>query len=264
MLFTVAAVAISISAGAWWMQRIVFTPDATRDTAAAILQEPDIRLEINSLVSSATSPFVGKPVPELGTFLETDVLSTRAGALMMAPLIEQAHDRIIGNTDEQLQITGLQMIDIVRDQRAADVGTVTWPLETIGTLSTIRRALGWIIPISGALGLILLLLGIFARPERREVIRGLGEFCVSLAMSMLFFGYFLPVQLIPAIDNRTWTNAIPRLAMRTWPVVLGSTAVFAALGAVLIIASMTGGKRRQWSTPLAAARYRGGQNPGWG
>jgi hypothetical protein len=156
------------------------------------------------------------------------------------------------------------MIDIVRDQRAADVATITLPIETIGTLNTIRRALGWIMPISGVLGLLLLLLGIFARPERREVVRALGEFCIALALSMLVFGYFLPVQLIPAIDHRTWTKAIPRLAMRTWPVVLGSTAVFAALGAVLILGSLTGGKRRQWSTPLAATRYRGGQNPGWG
>ena len=55
MLFLIAAVAISISAGAWWMQRIVFTPDATRDTAAAILEDPDIRLEINGLVAPASA-----------------------------------------------------------------------------------------------------------------------------------------------------------------------------------------------------------------
>ena len=30
------------------------------------------------------------------------------------------------------------------------------------------------------------------------------------------------------------------------------------------IASTSGGKRRQWSTPLSVARYRGGENPGWG
>ena len=263
MLFTVAAIAISISAGSWWMQRIVFTPDATRDTAAAILQERDIRLEINSLVSAASSPATGTPVEELGKTAET-VMTNRDGAAILGPIIEQAHDRIIGNTDELIQITGVQMVDIVRDQRAADVGTVTLPIDTIGTLNTMRRALGWIIPITGGLGLLLVLLGIFARPERRDVLRALGEFSLALAVSMLVFGYVLPVQMIPAIDNRTWVNAIPRLAMRTWPVVLGSAAVLAALGVVLVLGSMTGGKRRQWSTPLAAARYRGGQNPGWG
>jgi hypothetical protein len=67
-----------------------------------------------------------------------------------------------------------------------------------------------------------------------------------------------------AIDNSTWTHTIPELAMRTLPVVLGSAAIFALAGTALILASMTGGKRRQWSTPLSVARYRGGDNPGWG
>jgi hypothetical protein len=263
MLFLVAAVAMSISAGAWWMQRIVFTPDATRDTAAAILEDPDIRLEINSLVAAASAPVVDKTVPELGTYLETEILSTRAGAAMMAPIIEQAHQRIIGNRDEPVRITGTQMIDIVRDQRAEDVATVTLPIEPIGTLETMRGLLGWMIPIAGGLGLLLVLLGIFTRPERRDIFRGLGEFGLALAASILLFGYALPVHMMTAIDNRTWTHAIPRLAMRTLPVVLGFALIAALGGVAMILASTSGGKRRQWSTPLSVARYRGGSNPGW-
>ena len=38
-----SAVAFSIDAGAWWMQRVCFTPDDTRATAAAMLEEPDIQ-----------------------------------------------------------------------------------------------------------------------------------------------------------------------------------------------------------------------------
>ncbi len=264
MLFLIAAVAISISAGGWWMQRIVFTPDATRDTAAAILEDPDIRLEINGLVAPASAPLVERPVSDLSNFLETEMLSTRAGAAMMAPIIEEAHNRILGLRDDPVRITGTQMIEIVRDQRAADVATVTLPIDPIGTLKTTRAVLGWMIPIAGLLGLVLLLLGIFTRPERRDILRGLGEFGVALAASVLMFGYALPVHMMTAIDNRTWTHAIPRLAMRTLPVVLGLAAIFALGGVALIIASTSGGKRRQWSTPLSVARYRGGNNPGWG
>ena len=264
MLFLVAAVAISLSAGAWWMQRIAFTPDSTRDTAAAILEDTDIRLDFNGLVAPASAPAVDRSVPELSTFLETQVLSTRAGAAMMAPIIEQVHERIIGIRDEPVRITGDQMVEIVRDQRAADVATVTMPIEPIGTLKTFRGLLGWMIPIAGGLGLLLVLLGIFARPERRDVLRGLGEFGIALAASMLLFGYALPVHMLTAIDNRTWTHAIPRLAMRTLPVVLGLALIFAVGGVALMLASTSGGKRRQWSTPLSVARYRGGNNPGWG
>ena len=264
MLFLVAAVAMSLSAGAWWMQRIVFTPDATRDTAAAILEEPDIRLEINGLVAPASAPVVERTVPGLSDFLETEVLSTRAGAAMMAPIIEEAHNRIIGIRDEPVRITGTQMIEIVRDQRAADASTVTMPIEPIGTLETFRSMTGWMIPIAGGLGLVLILLGVFTRPERRDVLRGLGEFGLALAVSMLLFGYALPVHMMTAIDNRTWTHVIPRLAMRTLPVVLGLALICALGGVALILASTSGGKRRQWSTPLSATRYRGGSNPGWG
>lgn len=263
MLFLIAAVAISISAGGWWMQRIAFTPDATRDHAAAILRDPDIRLEINGLVAPATAANLGAGVPQLSNYIENQVLSTRAGAAMMAPLIEQAHLRILGLREEPVRITGYQMAQIVRDERAAVVADVTLPIEPIGTLETMRMLLDWMIPISGGLGLLLALLGLVTRPDRRDLLRGLAELCLAMAASILVFGYALPVHLMTAIDNRTWTHAIERLALDTVPVVIGLAAVFAGGGVALLLASASGGKRRQWSTPLSVARYRGGSNPGW-
>jgi hypothetical protein len=263
VLFLVAAVAFSISAGAWWMQRIVFTPDATRSTAAAILAEPDIRQEINTIVTSASAPVIGANPTELQTFLEGQILSTSAGAAMMGPITEQAHDRIIGNRDEPLTITGHQLIDIVRDQRAGDVPDVTLPVPVIGTLETTRRVIGWIIPIAAAIGALVMLLGLLTRPDRRDVLRGLGEFGLAMAGSLVVFGYLIPAQLLTAIDNGTWTHAIPRLAERTVPVMIGAAAIFGLGGAALILASTSGGKRRQFSTPLSVTRYRGGDNPGW-
>jgi hypothetical protein len=173
------------------------------------------------------------------------------------------HDKIIGNSDDDIVVTGEQMIPIVRDQRAADVHEVTLPIPVIGTLKTTRTTIGWMIPIAAGIGAIAMLLGIATRPERRDVLRGLGEFFVAMACSMLVFGYLIPVQLLPAIDNGVWTKAIPRLAMRTLPFVLGSAAIFALGGTALILASMSGGKRRQFSTPLSVTRYRGDDDHGW-
>jgi hypothetical protein len=45
-------------------------------------------------------------------------------------------------------------------------------------------------------------------------------------------------------------------------VVLGSAAIFGLGGFALILASTSGGKRRQFSTPLSVTRYRG-DNPDW-
>lgn len=265
VLFLVAAVAFSASAGGWWMQRIAFTPDETIDTTAAILQEADIRLELNQVITGASVGTLELSSAELSSTMENVILSTRAGAAVMMPLIHQAHDRIIGlRDDEPIQVSGQELIPIVRDQRAADIATFTMPIQPIGVLKTTRSFLGWMIPIAAGIGLLALVLGVFTRPDRRDVLRGLGEFGLALAASMLIFGYLLPVQFLTAIDNRTWTHAIPRLALRTLPVVLGTAAIFAAGGVALILASRVGGKRRQWSTPLSVARYRGGDHPGWG
>jgi len=265
VLFLVAAVAFSLAAGGWWMQRIAFTPDETRDTTFAILEEADIRLELNTVITGAVAGTVQQPAGDLAEMLETAVLSTRPGATVMMPVIRQAHDRIIGlRDDDPIQITGDELVPIVRDQRAAEVAVVALPIQPIGVLKTTRSMLGWLIPISATIGLIALVLGIIARPERRDVLRGLGAFRLALAASMLVFGYLIPVQFLTAIDNRTWTHAIPRLALRTLPVVVGTAAICAVGGVVLILASRAGGKRRQWSTPLSVARYRGGDNPGWG
>jgi hypothetical protein len=262
MLFLVAAVAFSIAGGAWYMQRVCFTPDDTRESAAAILKEPDIRQEINTVVSGASAPVLGVNTPELSEFLETQILSTHAGAAVMGPIVEEIHDKIIGNRDDDIVVTGEEMIPIVRDQRAADVQDVVLPIPVIGTLKTTRTTIGWLIPIAAGIGAIAMLLGIATRPERRDVLRGLGEFFMAMACSMLVFGYLIPVQLLPAIDNGVWTKAIPRLAMRTLPFVLGSAAIFGLGGAALILASMSGGKRRQFSTPLSVTRYRGDDH-GW-
>jgi hypothetical protein len=263
VLFLVAGVAFSIAAGGWWMQRIVFTPDDSRETAAAMLEEPEIRQEINTVISGASAPVLGLNVPDLNTFLETQILSTRAGAAVMGPLMEQIHNRIIGNRDDDpIEVTGEQMIPIVRDQRAADVPSVIIPIPVIGTLKTTRTTIGWLIPIAAAIGALALILGIATRPERRDVLRGLGEFLLAMTCSILVFGYLIPVHLLPAIDNGVWTKAIPRLAMRTLPVVIGSAAIFGLGGVALILASTSGGKRRQFSTPLSVTRYRG-DNPDW-
>lgn len=270
MLFLVAAVALGLAAGAWWLQRIVFTPDSTRQTAAAILQEYDLRQDIITVVVGASVPYTSSEDPiktteYLSGVLEHEVLTSRPGAAVMGPIIEQAHQRIIGNRDEQIRITGPQMVEIVRDQRVAGAQPVLLPVPQVGTLMTTRAALSWIMPISAVIGVIFLLLGILTRPERRDILRGIGELCLSLAASMVVFGYLIPVHLITAVDNSTWAHVAPRLALRTAPVVAGIAVILAVCGAALLLAARSGGGRRQWSTPLAVGRYQsGGSNPGWG
>lgn len=260
----IASVAFSLALGAWWLDRTAFSPDATVDSAAAILEDPDIRRELIGLIAPLAAPRLDTNSADLEMMLETKVLTNRLGAREMAPILEQAHQVIIGDRNDPLRITGEQLIPIVRDQRAAEVATFTLPIEQIGTLSTFDSLDGWTMIGGAALGVVMLALGLFTRPERRELINALGELLVACALAILLFGYAIPVHLFAAIDNRTWTGAIAPLALRTFPVVAGSAAVLALGGGFLILTARSGaGSRKQWSTPVSMGRYRGGDNPGW-
>ncbi len=264
MLFLIASVAFSIAFGSWWMQRVVFTPTATRESAAAMLRDEDIRSELSTLIATVAAPALEQPTSEITVLLDTVVFSSRPGASVMAPIMERAQLLAIGDTDKKLEISGEELVPIVRDQRAAAIEPFIVPLEPIGTLRTTNSVLSWLIPISAAIGLLTFAIGVFARPERRDVVRGLAEFLLAMAVSILLFGYAIPVHFVTALDNRTWAHVVPQLARRTLPVVLGVAAVCAVGGALLLINASNGSKRRQWSTPLSVARYRGGDNPGWG
>src|SRR5690606_15115099 len=111
-----------------------------------------------------------------------------------------------GDSDQALMITGDQLIPVVRDQRAADVPTFRLPLEEIGTLATTKSVTRWMVPIAAGVGLIMVALGLFTRPERREVVNALGELLVAMAVSLLLFGWAIPVHFFTAIDSRTWTR----------------------------------------------------------
>ena len=256
ILFLLASVALALAAGGWWMQRAVFRPNTNGAQTEAILDDTEIRMEIIAVVSSASSAALEQPANEIATFIDP-LIASPPGATVMAGIVNQAHERIIGASDDPVVITGEQLVPIVRDERAATVAPITLPVpDGIGTLVLLDDVLTWFVPITAALGALLVLLAFATRPERGEVMRALGELGLALAVGILLFGYLLPVHLVPAIDDAVWTRAVPRLALRSLPVVIGSAVVLAGGGAALILASMNTGRRKQWSTPLSVARYR--------
>lgn len=261
--FLIASVAFSIAFGAWWLGRSVFTPDGSTDSAVAFLEDADIRRELTALIAPLAAPVMDTSSEDLATRLEAQVFPLREGAAEMAPILKRAHEIIIGEREGPLTITGAELIGVVRDQRVADLPEFKFPLDEIGTLSTFDAATRWMMPIGAGLGLIMTALGLITRPDRREVINAFGELLAVTAAGVLLFGWAIPVYLFTAVDSSTWTKAAPHLAMRSMPATIGTAVVLAVGGAGLILTSRSGGSRKQWSTPLATARYRGGDNPGW-
>ena len=255
MLFLLAVIALSIAAGGWWLERTTLTPSDTSGQTEAILDDSQIRAEIATVIAAATAPTLGQAQNEVAAFIDP-IIDSRPGAGVMTEIVRDAHRRVIGERDLAVRITGPQMVEVVRDQRVVDLPAVTLPVPKVGTLDLLRHILRWMVPILAALGAILMVLAFITRPEKGELVRALGEFGVALAFSMLVFGYALPVHIIPAIDDNTWTRAVPQLATRALPVALGATVIFAVGGVLLILSSLGTGRRKQWSTPLAVGRYR--------
>ena len=255
VLFLLAGIALSIAAGGWWLERTTLTPNDTSGQTEAILDDARIRAEITTVIAAATAPTLGQTPNEVAAFIDP-IIDSRPGAAVMAEIVRDAHRRVIGQRDLAVRISGAQMVEVVRDQRVVDVPPVTLPVPRVGTLDLLRHILTWLVPILAGIGVLLTILAFITRPEKGEVIRALGEFALALAVCVLVFGYALPVQIVPAIDDNTWTRAVPQLASRALPVALGATVVFAVAGIILIMSSLGTGRRKQWSTPLAVGRYR--------
>ena len=257
VLLLLAGVALSLAVGGWWLQRAVFTPSANADQAEAILDDTEIRREMTSIIADASAPTLELSANELAVFIDP-IIDSKPGATLMADIVNSAHRRVIGELDEPVGITGVQLIQIVRDERAVDVPglPITLPVPKIGTLDLLNTILRWFVPITAALGALILLLALVTRPDRGELVRALGELGIATAASLIVLAYIVPVHLVPAIDDSTWTQASPRLALRSVSFVIGAVVVLAVGGVALIIASSGFGRRKQWSTPLSVSRYR--------
>jgi hypothetical protein len=252
-----AGVTLSLAIGGWWLQRAVFTPSTNRGQTEAILDDSEIRGEMSAIIADAAAPTLGLSASELAVFIDP-IIASSPGATFMTEIVNSAHRKVIGETDDPVQVSAVELIQIVRDERAADVPglPITLPVPKIGTLSVLDSMLRWFVPIMAALGALLLLLALATRPDRGELLRALGELGIAIAAALIVFGYLIPVHIVPAIDDSTWTQASPRLALRSVSFVLGAVVVFAAGGVALILASSGSGRRKQWSTPLSVTRYR--------
>jgi hypothetical protein len=255
ILFLLASVAFALAVGGWWLQRAVFSPNTNGSQTEAILDDAGIRTEITTVVAFASAPALGQSPNDVAAFVD-QIIGSHPGAAVMTDIVNEAHNRILGDHPDPVTIDGAQLVQIVRDERAADVAAVTLPVPEIGTLEVLRTILRWMVPIAAGLGVLLTLLAFATRPERREVLRALGELGIALAVSIVLFGYLIPVHLIPSIDDSAWTQAVPRLAMRSIGVVIGAAAVFALGGLAIFLTAANSGRRKQWSTPLSLGRYR--------
>jgi hypothetical protein len=254
LLFFAAAILIALAAGGWWLQRVAFDPSSSREVAEDVFSEPELRDQLAAVVAGAASDTVGVPENQL-TLQITSIAANPQAAPFLAGIVADAHARVVG-AGGPVQVTGQQMVEIVRDQRAAALPAVTLPVERVPVLDTIRTTLRWIVPIAAIAGLVAVVLGILAHPARADAFFGIGVFCILAAVLAMILGYVVPTFLLPALSDNLWIEVIPAVANSQLRTVAGLSCVLAIVGVVLIITS-AGFRRRKtgWSSPVRVNRY---------
>lgn len=254
-MLIISGVLIALAISTWWFQRVAFSPSADAGRAHAVLDDPDIRAEVATVIASADAPTLGQSPTQLKEFIE-QITALRAGSALMTEVIADAHARLIGELDEPVRISGPVQVTIVRDERVAEMPDVTLPVQEVGTLSVVNTLAGWTALVCGVLGLLALIAGFLMRPERGEATFALATGFGSLAVLLITLGYLAPLVVLPSISTTTWMGVFPQLAnhYRTLTLVFAVVSGVIALG--LLWLSGGAGPRRQSSTPLAVGRYR--------
>ncbi|MBA3982535.1 MAG: hypothetical protein H0X61_03235 [Acidimicrobiia bacterium] len=254
LFFVVAAAALSVSAAAWWLDNTVFDPEASADIADAVLEDGAIRRQIATVIADHTANRLRLPSRQLRATVE-EYAQTSQGGEIMAEIVAQAHARLIGIRDEPVRITPGQLVRITRDERVAVLPAVTLPVEEVRPVSIVRESTGWLIPISAAIGAVAFLIGLIAHPARADAIFGMGSLLVFVGLMAVLFGYVVPVALVPALNDSTWTAALPLIAKTNSGRLFVGAALLVGSGISLIVGSTALKRRRQFRSPVAGGRY---------
>jgi hypothetical protein len=129
-------------------------------------------------------------------------------------------------------------------------------VQRVGSMAFLNDWLGWFALGAGALGLLIVLIGVILRPERGEGTFALGVGLASLAGSLVLFGYLVPLAVLPAFSDDPWMGLMPRLANHHRNLTLLLAVVALVVAALIVFATSSRRQRRQHSTPLNVGRYR--------
>jgi hypothetical protein len=259
LLFGIAFACACLAITGFMLQRTAFDPDATAGASDVILGDTAIHDEMVKIIGDATAAqmYPGDPVAAAQVRQTVAfVAGTQPGAELMADVLHDAHEHLIGRSDEPVQITPEQLVEVVRDERASVLPAVTIPVPRVGALAATDDALHWLVPISAIFGVVFLVLCVLAHPEKAALFRTLGIGLVVLAAMLVIFAYVVPRFVPPLLDDSAWARIPPRLADDALPLTLGAALLLVGAGLGLFVSSTRMGRTRRWSTPVSTYRYR--------
>lgn len=250
-----AAALVALSVGAWWLQHVAFSPSNGSDVTHSILGDDDIRGQIATVVASADAQVLNQSPAQLREFIE-QIARIPEGAELMSDFVGDAHRRLIGTFDGRVVITAQEQVSIVRNELVGEAEPLTLPVQRVGSMALVHDWLGRV--AIGALGLaaLVVIAGVFLRPERGEGTFALGVLFAATAVSLVFFGYLVPLLVLPAFSDDPWMGIFARLANHHRNLTLLLAVASFVVAALVVFGTSNRRERRQHSTPLNVGRYR--------
>lgn len=260
-MLIVAAVMVAVAAGSFWLQRVAFSPSTDSGVAHSVMGDEEIRSLVSTIVAGGTASTLQQSPAQLREDIDV-IARIPAGAALMRQFVGGAHARVIGESDELVEITAEEQVNIVRNEAVGDNDPITLPVQRVGSVAFLDQWIGWFALFSLGLGVLVALFGAFLRPERGEGTFAVGVLFGSLSVSLVVFGYLVPLLLLPALSNDAWMGLFARLANHHRNLTLFLAALALAIAAVIVFGTSNRRERRQRSTPLNLGRYRDDRS--WG
>jgi hypothetical protein len=254
-MWIVAAVLIAVAAGSFWLQRVAFSPSSDSGAAHSIMGDEEIRSLVSTIVAGGTAPTLQQSPAQLREDIDL-IARIPAGAALMRQFVADAHARVIGASDELVVITAEEQVNIVRNEGVADDDPITLPVQRVGSVAFLDQWIGWFALVNLGLAVLVGLFGAFLRPERGDGTFALGVFFGSLSLSLVLFGYLIPLLLLPALSEDAWMGLFARLANHHRNLTLLLAVVALVIAALIVFGTSNRRERRQRSTPLNLGRYR--------
>lgn len=254
LLFGIAYLCAALAISGWVLQRSAFDPDRTASAAAVILGDTGIKNELIDVVASTTAAQLGQDQATVRATIRS-VAETEPGAALMAQILHDAHAHLIGQQLGPVQITGPQMVQIVRNEAVAEIPPVTLPVPRITVLDWMRKLLVWLVPIAALAALVFALIGLTAHPERTALVRSLGFGLLLLAVLVAVLGYIVPRFVLPLLSDSPWAHIPILLSNDSLPLLIGVELLLVGAGVALLASSGAMRRRRRWSAPVSTYRY---------
>jgi hypothetical protein len=256
LLFGLAYACASLSIAGFLLQQSAFDPDNSADAADVILGDTELKNELVGFISDSVIQQLGGTVdPATIRANVAAVAELPEGQKLLAKIIHDAHAHMIGDQQGPVQITGPQLVGIVRDERAAVLPTLVLPVPKVTPLVVANHTLDWLLPIALIATIAFAFLGFTAHPEPGALMRSLALGLLLLALLALILGYLVPKFLVPALTDSVWGHVPARLADDSLPLLIGLELLL--IGSALALLAGTGmmQRRRRWSTPVSTYRY---------